>query len=226
MWMDRSAMRTIGLAVITVLIAFFVARADPGDEKQASGTVVADTSTRQDSTVTVRWLDDANILALVGVMNQRQIAAASAELQAWRSDTVRALASATAQEHAALQHSADSLSAALSLTPVVPAVADSINAALQASVDSLSAYRGGSLDRAFVQQQAVSQQRMSSYLDQLSALAQRPELQALLDAASARIGAELTRTRSVQATFAISDSVVADSLAKRASRRNRQNINR
>jgi putative membrane protein len=223
--MDRSAMRTIGLAAVTALITFFVARADAGAANEASGTVATDTAAR-DSQVTVHWLNDANILAIYALMNQRQIAAASAELQAWRSDTVRALASTIAQEHSALQHSADSLTAALRIAPIPPAVSDSIAASLQSSVDSLGAVRGGSLDRAFVQQQVIAQQRISSYLQQLSTLAARPEVQAQLDAASARVSAELARTRSVQASFAIADSLVADSLAKRAARRNRKPTDR
>lgn len=223
--MDRSAMRTIGLAAVTVLIATFVAKANVSAAHEAGGTVASDTAAGRDSAVDVHWLNDANILALYGAVNSRQIAAASAELQAWRSDTVRALASSVAQQHSALQHSADSLAAAIRLVPVMSALVDSLNAVIQAP-DSLHAYRGGSLDRAFVQQQVAAQQRIASYLQQLSTLAQAPELQALLQNAADRVSAEVSQTRAVQAGFAIADSVVADSLARRAARRNRQTTNR
>src|ERR1043165_1071455 len=98
--MDSSLQKTIGLAALTALITVFVAKADSGAEQSAGGTLAADSAaTRRDTVITPRWLSDANLIALVGVMNQKQIAAADLELSGWRSDTVRAFAARVAQEH-------------------------------------------------------------------------------------------------------------------------------
>src|SRR3954468_15340606 len=147
--MDSGLQKTIGLAAITALITVFVARADAGGSNSAGGTLAADSmALNRDSAVTPHWLSDANLLSLVAVMNQKQVAAADLELSGWRSDTVRALASQLVQEHAALQRSADSLAASLKLAPVPGALTGDVAAIFQKQIDSLMAGRGGgALDR-------------------------------------------------------------------------------
>jgi predicted outer membrane protein len=212
--MDIGLTRTLGLAAVTALMAVFVAQADAGPAREAAGTVVVDTSSAAPA-IEPRWLDDANALALASQMNARQIAAAQSELQAWRSDTVRAFAVAMLQQHNALQHAIDSVAGAVQITPAAPAVANDIAAAMQAQVDSMVSLRGGGLDRAYVAQQIASHQTMTDYLDQLSTLAERPEVKAVLSDASARSAAALTQARSIEASFAAADSLAADSLAKK-----------
>jgi predicted outer membrane protein len=225
--MDSGLTKTIGLAAVTALLAVFVARADGAPAREEAGSVAGDTSAHVDSSALPRWLTDANILALIGAMNARQIAAADAELQAWHSDTVRAFAASLAHDHAQLQQSTDSLAAAVHLAPVPAAINDSVNAALQAFVDSVTANRGPMMDRVYVRQQIASHQLMSRYLDALSTLAEEPELQALLGAAAERSDGEAAHAQTLQTSFVAADSIAADSLARRAAaRRTRSGTNR
>jgi predicted outer membrane protein len=187
----------------------------------AGGEVVNDSAA---APVAGRWLTDANVLSLLGTMNSRQIAAADAELQSWKSDSVRAFASSVAAGNAELQHSVDSLAGRMNIAPIAPALAEQVNATMQARIDSMKVNRGASLDRAFVAQQVAAQAMMADYVSQLSGVAQRPELQALLASASTRIGSQLARARALQRSFGAADSssaLAADSAAKRAARHTR-----
>lgn len=188
----------------------------------AGGEVVDDSAA---APVAGRWLTDANVLSLLGTMNSRQIAAADVELQSWRSDSVRAFASSVAAGHAELQHSVDSLAGRMDIAPIAPALAEQIASTMQAQIDSMKGNRGGMpLDRAFVAQQVAAQGMMADYVRQLSGVAQRPELQALLASASTRIGSQLARARALQRSFAGADSskaAAADSAAKVAVRHKR-----
>ncbi len=183
--------------------------------QESPGDVAADSATPSG-----KWLDDGNVLALLGVLNAKQIDAANVELGAWHSDTVRALAAAMVAEHGKLQHTADSLAAVLRVAPVAPALADSITAALQARVDSLRGLGGQNLDRAFVAEQVASAQLVASYLKGLIGVAERPEVQLLVTTADADADADLERARTLQTAMAAADSIKADSLAER--RRGRQ----
>src|ERR1700759_2777108 len=109
--MDRGLPQTIGLAALTALLTMFVARVDGAPVvREAAGRIAADTGAPRDSSVTIRWLTDANALSLGGVMSGRHIAAAQIEAASAHSDSVRALATSLAKEYADLQRSADSLS--------------------------------------------------------------------------------------------------------------------
>ena len=167
----------------------------------------------------VQWLTDGNILALLGTMNSQQIAAADVELQSWRSDTVRALAAETARVHAELQHSADSLAARIHLAPVAPAVASDLTTAMQAQIDSLKATPIRSMDRAFIAEQVAAASLMLSYIDGMTGLTERPELQALLSSAAGAVAAELTRVRGLQLIIARGDSATAADSARADSAR-------
>src|ERR1041384_6576264 len=159
--MDSSLTKTFGLAAITAVIATFAARADgpmSGEAGEAAGTIAADSADKtggaavapRDSSVTPKWLNDANVLALIGTMNARQIAAADIELSSWHSDTVRALWASMARERAEMQHSVDSAAAALRVVPVPPAMAAQVTSAFQAQMDSTLGHRGASLAPASV----------------------------------------------------------------------------
>lgn len=186
----------------------------------AAGDVTPDTTVQR---VTGKWLTDANVLSLLTTMSAKQIAAADVELQGWRSDSVRAFAASVARDHAAIQHSVDSLALRLRLAPIAPALADPLTAAMQASIDSLKQDHSASLDRAFIRQQVASESLMSNYAEQLAAVAEQPEVQALSASAAARVGAELTRLHAIDAASRMSDSLTtaasADSASKRAKRR-------
>lgn len=185
----------------------------------AAGDVARDSGTIG---VTGRWLTDANVLSLLTTMNAKQIAAADIELQAWRSDTVRAFAASIARDQAALQHSVDSLAGRLHLAPVAPALAGTLTTTMQASIDSLQQVRGAPLDRAFIRQQLSAQSLMSSYAEQLAAVAEEPDVQALSASAAAQVRAQLTRAQALNGMFSRADSLgaagSADSAAKRAAR--------
>lgn len=192
--------------------------------RQAAGEVATATPSSPDTTTPgttrVKWLSDANILSLLGVMNGRQVAAANIELQAWHSDTVRAFASGIAHDYAELQHSVDSLAEGIKIAPVAPALATNVLATMQPPIDSLTAYRGAALDRAFVREQIAAQRFIGGYVDQLSGDAERPEISALLAAAVERVGSDLARAQALQASLIVSDSAAAaDSAAKRAAKK-------
>jgi len=165
-----------------------------------------------------RWITDANILSLFGAMNARQIAAADVELSTWHSDTVRAFAAAMAREHAELQHSVDSTTSRIGLSPVAPALSRDWMSAMQAQIDTMRQSRGDALDRAYVRQQVASHQLMGEYIKQLAGAAERPELRAFLETAAGRVASQLERARSLHTVLTAADSA-AD--ARRASTRKR-----
>lgn len=190
------------------------------DTVEVAGEVVDDSSDRGPAE---KWLFDPNVLSLLTLMNQRQLAAAEVELEEWHSDTIRVFASQMAHDHAVLQRSIDSLVERINMMPVRPAVAVPIGAAFQAQIDSMVAYRSGprgSLDRAFVRQQIAGHDLMSRYIQQLAGVAERPELRALLSFAATVVNTDLARARGMQARLAVADSqALADSTAKGASHR-------
>jgi putative membrane protein len=155
-------------------------------------------------------------------MNGRQIAAANVLLGAWHSDTVRALATSLVHEHSELQHSADSLAAMLHIVPVAPALTGQVTAAFQAQIDSMLGNRGMAFDRAYVQEQIASHELMADYLNQLTGAVDAPEVRDWIASANGRVGAQLTRIRAQQRASVVADSVVADSLAKRAAARRKR----
>jgi predicted outer membrane protein len=191
------------------------------DTVEVAGEVVDDTA----ATTTERWLFDPNVLSLLSMMNMRQMSAAEVELGEWHSDTVRAFATQMAHDHAVFQRSIDSLAERLNMMPSRPAIAGQIGAAFQAQIDTMVAARGGprgSLDRAFVQQQVAGHELMLRYVQQLSGVAERPELRALLSQAATFAKTESARARGMQARLAVADSqAMADSAAKRAARAKR-----
>jgi predicted outer membrane protein len=199
-----------------------LARSDAGSRptvarpkiSEAGGDVASDSAPPA-----VRWLDDANAVALFDVMNGRQLAAADAELSTWHVDTVRAFAAEMAREHSALQRSIDSAAAALALTPVTPALAALVRARMQAQIDSIYEHAGRGFDRAYLDQAVASHQLMHEYLLRLSAVAANPGLQDVLQAASDSVKSQLARAKALRAAFAAADSAAADSAAKRAARR-------
>ena len=154
-----------------------------------------------DRPVTARWITDANILALFGAMNARQIAAADIELENWHNDAVRAFAASIAREHAELQHSADSLAMRLRITPIPPALAKPWMSVMQAQIDTMRRARESSLDRAFAHQQVASHELMLDYIQQLTTASQNPELQTMLTAAAKRVVSQLERARSLEASL-------------------------
>jgi predicted outer membrane protein len=195
------------------------------DTSEYGGEVVGDSATTGPA---VRWISDANALALLSLMNARQVSAADVELGAWHSDTVRAFAASMARAHADLQHSIDSLIDQIHVAPVAPALAQPLGVQMQAQVDSLSGL-GRGLDRAYVREQVASHELMGEYLRELAGVAERPEVGALLASAATRVDTALVRARSLDALLTMADSLAAaDSTARveakaeaRAARRRR-----
>jgi predicted outer membrane protein len=157
--------------------------------------------------VTARWITDANVLALLTALNNRQIAASDMELENWHVDTVRAFAASIAREHAELQHSIDSTAQSLKLTPVSPALAKPWTSAMQAQIDTMRRAGENGLDLAFVRQQVNSQQLMSNYLSQLASVAERPALGGFLEAAAAKASSRAQRASALLPAVARIDSV-------------------
>jgi predicted outer membrane protein len=186
----------------------------------AAATGSADTTTPGDDAV---WITDANALAMLTAMNNRQIAMADVELEAWHSDTVRAFAASIAHDNAAIQHSLDSLAPRLKLAPVMSALGQRIDSEFQSRIDSLRYWRGpGRFERAYVHQQVLASQAFASYANQLTGATRAPEVQALMQSASARGATQASHARGVEAMLIIADSLkaaaIADSTEKAAER--------
>lgn len=189
-----------------------------------AGEVVSDDSSgmRNDQV----WITDGNALALLGVMNTRQIAAADVELEAWHSDTVRAFAASVARDHAELQHSVDSLVQRIHVAPVVSALVQRVDTSFRRRVDSLRAVEGRPLELAFARQQVVAESAFATYADQLTGAATAPEVRAMMESAATRARAEADRARALQMSLMLADSIkkaaVADSIARAEERRQRR----
>jgi len=211
---------TIGATLLTAAVAIAACSTTSRDTNEAAGDVIArSTPDTTSGRPAVRWLTDANLLSLLGVMNARQIAAADVELEAWHVDSVRAFAASVAREHAELQHSVDSVSEHVHVAPIAPALGQTISATMQSHIDTLRRAYGRGLDRAFVRQQVASGQLMADYMTQLAAVAERPEVQSLLASAKDRVITQLARARALQTRLAVADSMAAsDSASKLAAK--------
>jgi predicted outer membrane protein len=185
------------------------------DTMESGGEVVADSAS---APPTVRWISDANALALLGLMNSRQLSAADLELGSWHSDTVRAFAASMARLHADLQHSIDSLVDQIHVAPVAPALAEPLGAQMQAQVDSLRGL-GVGLDRAYVREQMASHALMSENVRELAGVVERPEVGGLLAGVAARVDSALARAKLVDAMLTAADSAAAADSASRAAAR-------
>jgi len=185
-------------------------RAQPVVVDSAGGEVVVGNESTAPPKPSARWITDANALSLASALNGRAIAAADVELENWHVDTARAFAASMAREHADLQHSIDSLTERLKIAPVSPALAKQWTSALQAQIDTI--WRAGELGRdlAFIRQQVNSHQLMSDYFTQLAAVAERPELRALLESAAAKTASQAQRASALQPVVARIDSVRRD----------------
>ena len=173
----------------------------------AGGDVVMEMpSTTPAAAASARWITDANALSLLNTLNSRAIAAADFELENWHVDTARAFAASMAREHADLQHSIDSLTTRLGVTPVSPALGQKWTSTMQAQIDTVRRSGEAGVDLAFVKQQAASHQLMSEYLSQLATVAERPELQAFLESATTKAASQAARARALQPTVARIDS--------------------
>jgi putative membrane protein len=173
------------------------------------------------------WITDGNALSLFGVMNSREIGAANRELERYRSDTVRVFAEAMLHEHAAMQRGVDSVAAVTRIAPIASALAVPIGVMMQAQTDLVQGVRGAALDRAFVRQQIAAHELMAAYIDQLGAVAQRPEVQGFMKSALSRVRSHLQRAQALDSLLAVADSVAtADSAAKASLRAKRQSPDR
>lgn len=183
---------------------------------EAAGEVAKDSAAPRDN---IKWLNDANVVALLTTMNQRQITAADAELSTWHMDTVRAFAAALYREHTEMQHSIDSLAQFAHITPVLPALGAAIRGQMQAQIDTIYQHGGRGFDRAYVMQTVAGHQLMSQYLNQLSAVADAPAVSTLIGSLSTAVQSQISRGNSMKAMFAVADSVAADSVRRAEARR-------
>jgi len=180
---------------------------------------VAGEVARDSALPAVRWINDANVLAIAAAMNYKQLAAADAELSTWHVDTVRAFAAQMAREHSAMQRTMDSIAGALQIEPVKPALGTLVQLRMQRQIDSIYMHDGRAFDRAFLDQQIAGHRLMQDYLVRLAAVAERPALQQVLTTAADSVRSQTARAVELRALFAKQDSAAADSAAKRAARR-------
>ena len=192
-----------------------VTTAAPSSATTAVGGEVARDSARP----AIRWINDANVLAIAAAMNYKQLAAADAELSTWHVDTVRAFAAEMAREHSAMQRTMDSIAGALQIEPVKPALGTLVQLRMQRQIDSIYMHGGRAFDRAFLDQQIASHRLMYDYLSRLAAVAERPALQQVLTTAADSVRSQTARAVELRTMFAKQDSAAADSAAKRAARR-------
>jgi predicted outer membrane protein len=183
---------------------------------EAAGEVAKDSAAPRDN---IKWLNDANVIAMLTTMNQRQVAAADAELSTWHVDTVRAFAASMYREHTALQHSIDSLVDIVKIAPVLPALGTTIRGQMQAQIDSIYLHGGRGFDRAYVMQAIAGHQLMAQYLTQLSAIAEAPAVSTLIGSMTTMVQSQIARANAMRAMFAAADSVTADSLRRVEERR-------
>ena len=183
---------------------------------EAAGDLAKDSVAPRDN---IKWLNDANVLAMLTTMNQRQVAAADAELSSWHVDTVRAFAASMYREHTALQHSIDSLADGAHIVPVLPALGTTIRGQMQAQIDTINQHGGRGFDRAYVMQSLAGHQLMAQYLNQLSAVADAPAVETLIGSMSTAVQSQITRANAMRALFAVADSIAADSAQRAAQRR-------
>jgi predicted outer membrane protein len=218
--MRKRSATMIGVALLGSAAATAACSTSNRDTNEAAGEVtLPSTADTTSAKPTVRWLSDANLLALLGVMNARQMAAADIELESWHVDSVRAFAASVAREHAELQHSVDSLSERIHVAPVTPALAQTVSSTMQSQIDIVRRTYGRALDRVFIRQQVASYDLMSDYIGEFAAVAERPEVQSLLSSTKQRVRVQLTHARAIQTRLAVADSTAAaDSAAKLAAR--------
>lgn len=192
-----------------------VTTAAPSSATTAVGGEVARDSARP----AIRWINDANVLAIAAAMNYKQLAAADAELSTWHVDTVRAFAAEMAREHSAMQRTMDSIAGALQIEPVKPALGTLVQLRMQRQIDSIYMHGGRAFDRAFLDQQIASHRLMYDYLSRLAAVAERPALQQVLTTAADSVRSQTARAVELRTMLAKQDSAAADSAAKAAARR-------
>ena len=217
---NRFTTMMIGSCVVPGVMAIAACSTSNRDTNEAPGEVILRTTVdTANARPIIRWLTDANVLALLGVMNSRQIAAADVELEAWHVDSVRAFAAVVAREHAELQHSVDSVSERIHLAPIAPALAQSVSSTMQSQIEMLRRTYGRALDRVFMREQVASYQLMADDIGELATVAEHAEIQALLSSAKDRVNAQLNHARALQTRLAVADSTAAaDSAAKLAAR--------
>ena len=183
---------------------------------EAAGDVAKDSASPRDN---IKWLNDGNVLAILTTMNQRQVAAADAELSTWHVDTVRAFAASMYREHTGFQHSIDSLVESAHIIPVLPALGTTIRAQMQAQIDTIYQHGGRGFDRAYVTQAVAGHQLMAQYLTQLSAVSDAPAVATLIGALTPAVQSQIARANAMRALFAAADSVTADSVRRAEERR-------
>lgn len=183
---------------------------------EAAGELANDSGSPREN---IRWLNDANVVAILTMMNQRQLAAADAELSGWHVDTVRAFAAALYREHTGLQHSIDSVAEATHIVPVLPALGTAIRGQMQAQIDTINQHGGRAFDRAYATQAVAGHQLMAQYLTQLSAVADAPAVSTLIASLDSTVRSQITRASALRAIFAAADSIAADSAKRAAERR-------
>jgi predicted outer membrane protein len=224
--MHSSIGATIAIGSVAVLLAgFSAATGIHASENEAAGTLaLRDTALVDSNALKAKphWVNDANVLSVLSVMNTRQIAAADIELEGWHSEDARTIAEAVARDHAELQHLVDSVVTASHIAPQSSALTSQIGLEMQRLVDTIIARRSVTLDRAFARQQVASDQLMSTYLAQLNAAAENGDVKTVTATVATRVAGQLARAKVLRAAFAIADSsAAADSATVRAARAER-----
>jgi predicted outer membrane protein len=161
---------------------------------------------RAEGPVHGRWLTDGNVVALADTLHGGEIAAADAELQRWRSDSVRVFALMVRQEHAGMRQSIDSLAGRLHVAPSTPALAMTADSARPMQLARLRGTTGEAADRAYLDGVIRTHTVLMETLNGLSAIATQPALATLLAAQANRVAIHLARAQALQRTLAATDT--------------------
>jgi hypothetical protein len=177
-----------GLAACGTAPAAKTAKRAPPVRQVSAGDVALDSVTQA---VNAHWLTDSNVVALLSVIDSRQMDLAHEELQAWASDTVQMLAVNMLHSYQAQQQSLDSLASALALTGSMPALGVALDTSLQRHTAVLAGLGAARLDSAFLREARVQAAWAAGYFTRLSALATAPELAAFAATAANRATLQL-----------------------------------
>ncbi len=142
-------------------------------------------------------LSDANIVALLTLGNQDEIAAGTAARAHAASPDVRDFAAQLVRDHVELQHGLDSAAALRHITAVPPASAETLATRMQHVRDSVGRLSGDEFDRAFIMSQVASHEKTVDDLNHFASLVTDTLLHGTLVDADHRVHAHLDRAKNL-----------------------------
>jgi len=165
----------------------------------------------------VGWLTDSNLVALATIVNQAPMRLARVESQESTDQAVHAFALEVIRDHTALQASIDSLAGKRRIPSQRPAVGESMQAAYDSAVATLSTTPPQQIEQQYLAAERALDGRTIMDFGALAGNATDPDLRSLLvSRAMAMEQRHVTRAIQLAASFAQADS------AKQAARSGRK----